>query len=375
MPFSLWASNAITNPNLTPLKNKLNSKPSMTYWLTCTTQAPSIPNWQHLCPVERRMLIEQHRHFWWSDTTGPHTCRLALWPIHHLASHMHPGILTTTPPGLTPAGWRNMPVHSFRLLRLFRSWWSVCSCVPAPTDACCMRASSGHRWAYWNLTLHRQKCYSNFLRLEGDYFHYWYLFYFSFIYLKGNEMQNIQFYKTIQCSSTIFMLVSIWIIFWSLSDDYLSGELVIVCKESKVFYGQEPPIKWRIYYHRMWGQLSTNCSNVLKQPNGELLIVVNHNQLRIMASETVDPIDCPPHPHGRYPWAPRASYKSVPPLRELMCNRSMQGNHHAYEATQGIKERHQEYCFSLLAPQYIDIKSLNLIDHIYETCAGKPNIS
>ena len=41
----------------------------------------------------------------------------------------------------------------------------------------------------------------------------------------------------------------------------------------------------------MWVQLSTTCSNVLKQPNGKLLVAVNHNQLRIMASETVDPID------------------------------------------------------------------------------------
>ena len=36
----------------------------------------------------------------------------------------------------------------------------------------------------------------------------------------------------------------------------------------------------------MLGQLSTTCSNVLKQPNGELLVAVNHNQLRTMASET-----------------------------------------------------------------------------------------
>ena len=49
--------------------------------------------------------------------------------------------------------------------------------------------------------------------------------------------------------------------------------------------------QWRIYYHRMRGQLSTTCSNLLKQPNGELLVAVDHNQLRTMASETVDPID------------------------------------------------------------------------------------
>ena len=46
-----------------------------------------------------------------------------------------------------------------------------------------------------------------------------------------------------------------------------------------------------IYYHRMWDQLSTTCSNELKQPNGELLAAVNPNQLLAMASETVDPID------------------------------------------------------------------------------------
>ena len=41
----------------------------------------------------------------------------------------------------------------------------------------------------------------------------------------------------------------------------------------------------------MWGQLSTTCSNVLKQPNGKITVAVNHNKLRTMASETVDPID------------------------------------------------------------------------------------
>ena len=41
----------------------------------------------------------------------------------------------------------------------------------------------------------------------------------------------------------------------------------------------------------MWGQLSTTCSYLLKQPNGELLVAADHNQLRTMASETVDTID------------------------------------------------------------------------------------
>ena len=42
--------------------------------------------------------------------------------------------------------------------------------------------------------------------------------------------------------------------------------------------------QWRIYYHKMWVQLSTTYSNVLKQTNGELLVAVNHNQLLTMAS-------------------------------------------------------------------------------------------
>ena len=46
--------------------------------------------------------------------------------------------------------------------------------------------------------------------------------------------------------------------------------------------------QWGIYYHRMWGQLSTTCSNLLKQHNGELL---DHSQLRTMASETAYQID------------------------------------------------------------------------------------
>ena len=59
----------------------------------------------------------------------------------------------------------------------------------------------------------------------------------------------------------------------------------------------------RIYYHRMWVQLSSTCSNFLKWPNGELLVAVNHNQLWTMASETVDPIDWshPPPYTGQYP--------------------------------------------------------------------------
>ena len=99
--------------------------------------------------------------------------------------------------------------------------------------------------------------------------------------------------------------IPIWrILLWRIMENSL--------KKIKVFYGQEPPI----YYHRMWGQLSTTCSNVLKQSNGELLVAVNHNQLWTMASETVDPIDWS---HPQPSWA-------VPPERHVhsinQCNLS-----------------------------------------------------
>ena len=106
--------------------------------------------------------------------------------------------------------------------------------------------------------------------------------------------------------------------------------------------------QWRIYYHRMWGKLSTTCSNVLKQPNGELLVAVNHNLLWTMASETVDPID----------WSHPPPSFAVPPARLVhsinqcnlsgiqTCNRSMRGNRLAYAATQGMFQ--QGYIVALL---------------------------
>ena len=94
----------------------------------------------------------------------------------------------------------------------------------------------------------------------------------------------------------------------------------------------------RIYYHRMWGQLSTTRSNVLKQPNGELLVAVNHNQFRTMASETVDPIDWS-HPPPSWAVPPKSHVHSLNQSNlsgTRTCNRSMRGNHLAYAATQGI---------------------------------------
>ena len=88
--------------------------------------------------------------------------------------------------------------------------------------------------------------------------------------------------------------------------------------------------------------VSTTFSNVLKQPNGELLVAVNHNRLRTMASEMVDPIG-----DGRL--VPPATLIGSPPERHVhsmnqcnlsgtrTCNRSMRGNHLAYAATQGME--------------------------------------
>ena len=75
------------------------------------------------------------------------------------------------------------------------------------------------------------------------------------------------------------------------------------------------------------GQLSTTFSNVLKQPNGELLVAVNHNQLRTMASETVDPINWS-HPPPSWAAPPECLVHSI-----NQCNCSVRGNHLAYVAT------------------------------------------
>ena len=60
-------------------------------------------------------------------------------------------------------------------------------------------------------------------------------------------------------------------------------------RQSKVIFWQI--LQLRIYYSKMQDQLSTTCSNILKQHNWELLVAVDDNQLRTMASETVDPIN------------------------------------------------------------------------------------
>ena len=86
-------------------------------------------------------------------------------------------------------------------------------------------------------------------------------------------------------------------------------------------------------------QSSTTSSNLLKQPNGELLVSVDHGQLRTMASEMVDPIDWS---HPPSPWTV-PSERLVHSINQCnlsgnrTCNRSMRGNHLANAATQGIR--------------------------------------
>ena len=83
-----------------------------------------------------------------------------------------------------------------------------------------------------------------------------------------------------------------------------------------------------------------NCSNILKQPNGELIVAVDHKQLRTMASETVDPIDWS-HPPPSWVVLPELLVHSINQCNlsqswDRSCNFSMRGNHLAYAATQGI---------------------------------------
>ena len=85
-----------------------------------------------------------------------------------------------------------------------------------------------------------------------------------------------------------------WQDYPSLKEGESRGILVFICKSLswiKVSLLWPGACQWRIYYHRICGQLSTTCSNLLKYPNGELLVAVDHNQLRTMASETVYLID------------------------------------------------------------------------------------
>ena len=114
--------------------------------------------------------------------------------------------------------------------------------------------------------------------------------------------------------------------------------------------------QWRIYYHRKWGQLSTTSSNVPKQPNGELQVAVSQNQLRTMASETVDPIDWS-HPPPSWAVLPERLVHSINQCnlrRNRTCNRNTRGNHLACAATQGI---YQGLLASMSPEQAVDVRA------------------
>ena len=116
-----------------------------------------------------------------------------------------------------------------------------------------------------------------------------------------------------------------------------------------------------MHYHRMCGQLSTTCSNPLKQPNGDLLIAIDHNQLRTMASETVDPIDWShPPPSWAVPLE-RLEHSinrcSSATALNRSCNLatfSLRGNHIAYAAIQDINSTYITQDSSLF-PYMIDV--------------------
>ena len=81
-----------------------------------------------------------------------------------------------------------------------------------------------------------------------------------------------------------------------------------------------------------------SCNNLLKQPNVELLVAVDQNQLRTMTSETVYPIDLShPPPSWAVPSERLRAYKPVQPEPGIdPATVSMGDKHLAYAATQGI---------------------------------------
>ena len=93
----------------------------------------------------------------------------------------------------------------------------------------------------------------------------------------------------------------------------------------------------------VWSIISTTCSNLLKKPNWELLVAVDHNQLQTMALETIDPIDWV-HPPPLWAVLPELLVHSInrcslSSTGNRSFNFSMRDNHLAYAATQGIKGR------------------------------------
>ena len=97
----------------------------------------------------------------------------------------------------------------------------------------------------------------------------------------------------------------------------------------------------RIYYHSLFGLLSSISSKATVVPDGQITVAIDHNQLRTMASETLMKLP------GCYPTlyrAPLPQYKSMQPQPEIepatFCIRS---NRLAYAASQGMNAYHIAY--------------------------------
>ena len=94
----------------------------------------------------------------------------------------------------------------------------------------------------------------------------------------------------------------------------------------KVFYDQEPPS----------GESTTpECEvnyQLLAVIYWELLVAVNHNQLRTMASETADPIGWShPHPQGQYPLNSTYCMLLTRPTNRKTCCSNQGSNTHPWE--------------------------------------------
>ena len=106
-------------------------------------------------------------------------------------------------------------------------------------------------------------------------------------------------------------------------------------------------------YHWLWGQLSTTFSNATEVSQWSTPSCSQHNQLRTIASETVDPIywPLPPTLMGSTPFATRAQYNiSVHPLPRIdPATFSMLGNRLPITpCSQGMSGRKLSTKFSLV---------------------------
>ena len=86
---------------------------------------------------------------------------------------------------------------------------------------------------------------------------------------------------------------------------------ILVVKKSLLWLGAS---QWRIYYHRMWGQLSTTRSNLLKPPmgNSQLQSITPSYRQRRQRPQ-IQLTGRTSHPRGQYPLRASCIGKSVLP--------------------------------------------------------------